>query len=103
MGVSAGGFLTLISVFAYVPQISESLGLPQFDMGNYFAEFLGIWILNGFFALGLSWVAIMAIASNWVPASHTGRLMAILGLAPELGDSWARVYLAPTVDATGDW
>jgi len=103
MGVSAGGFLTWITVFAYVPQISESLGLPQFDMNNYFAEFLGIWILNGFFALGLSWVAIMAIASNWVPASHTGRLMAILGLAPELGDSWARVYLAPTVDETGSW
>jgi len=104
MGVSAGGFLVWITVFAYVPTICEYLGVPHlFGFDNYFPEFFGIWFLNGFFALGLSWVAIMAIASNWVPASHTGRLMAILGLAPELGDSWARVYLAPVVNETGSW
>lgn len=102
MGVSAGGFLVWITVFAYIPQICETLGIPRGSFGNYYPEFFGVWFLNGFFALGLSWVAIMAIASNWVPASHTGRLMAILGLAPELGDSWARVYLAP-VARTGNW
>jgi len=102
MGVSAGGFLTWIAVFAFIPQICEKLGVSQGSFGNWYPEFFGVWFLNGFFALGLSWVAIMAIASNWVPASHTGRLMAILGLAPELGDSWARVYLAPTA-RTGNW
>lgn len=98
MGVSTAGFLTWITVFSFVPKICESIGVcPEMGLGNYYPEFFFVWVMNGFFALGLSWVAIMAIASNWIPASHTGRLMAILGLAPELGDSWARLYLAPVV------
>jgi len=108
MGMSAGGFLFFITMFAYVPQICDFLGVPKMrlfgaDEPNYFPEFLVVWFLNGFFALGLSWVAIVAIAGNWIPSSHTGRLMAILGLAPELGDSWARYYLSPVVDETGSW
>lgn len=112
MFVSAVGFLILIPLFAYLPTLLEGFGIQRTRLclgetcmkeKSYFPEFLAVWFLNGFFALGLAWVAVMAVASNWVPSTHTGRLMAILGLAPELGDSWARYYLAPVVHETGSW
>lgn len=100
--VSAGGFILLITLFAYVGPLCRWLGIPQYG-GNYYPEYLFVWFLQGFFALGLSWVAIMAVASNWIPAAYNGRMMAILGTAPELGDAWARAYLSPVISATGSW
>eukprot|EP00662_Eupelagonemidae_sp_cell21_P029237 gene29237-4887_t len=43
----------------------------------------------------------MAVATNWIPASHTGRFMAFVGCAPEFGDAFARAFLSPIIDATG--
>merc|ERR1719271_217739 len=59
--------------------------------------FLTFWLFNGFFALGLSWVAIMVCASNWIPPHMEGRLLAVVGCAPELGDASARAFLGPII------
>lgn len=87
--LSATGYIVCTALFALVPS-------------NYPA-YLIIWFVNGFFALGLTWVAVVAVASNWIPVSHMGRLMALVSLAPQLGDVLARAMLAPVVSATGDW
>eukprot|EP00756_Hemistasia_phaeocysticola_P032893 Hpha_TRINITY_DN16435_c1_g10::TRINITY_DN16435_c1_g10_i1::g.162515::m.162515 len=102
MLVSATGFIASITAFAYVPYICHNwFGMAE--SANLYWVFFGTWFSNGFFGLGLSWVAIMAVASNWIPAAYNGRLMAVLGTAPEVGDAWARAYLAPTVEQTGSW
>eukprot|EP00425_Heterocapsa_triquetra_P046666 CAMPEP_0195088308 /NCGR_PEP_ID=MMETSP0448-20130528/27909_1 /TAXON_ID=66468 /ORGANISM="Heterocapsa triquestra, Strain CCMP 448" /LENGTH=463 /DNA_ID=CAMNT_0040121949 /DNA_START=10 /DNA_END=1401 /DNA_ORIENTATION=+ len=70
--------------------------------GSFFS-FLCAWFVNCFFALGITWVAVVAMVSNWIPVSHMGRLMALVSLAPQLGDALARACLAVVIDSCADW
>merc|ERR1712110_241376 len=62
--------------------------------------FYVVWFCNSFFALGITWVAVVAMTSNWIPTSHTGRLTSYVSLAPQIGDALARPTLAPVIDTT---
>jgi len=87
--VSAFGYIACTLAFSVVP--------------SSYTNYLVIWFLNGFLALGLTWVAVVAVAANWIPKSHTGRLMSLVNLAPQIGDAMARAVLAPIVESTGNW
>jgi sugar phosphate permease len=80
--LSCGGYVICAVVFSLIPS----------SVGYY--GFLVPWAGLGFFALGLAWVAIVAVATNWVPVSHLGRLMSLVSMAPQLGDAMARISLA---------
>jgi sugar phosphate permease len=108
--LSLGAYIPCVILFSFGGRFCEAVGIE-----NHFPVFFSLWMFNGFFALGLSWVAIMVCASNWMPAHMEGRLLAIVGCAPELGDASARLYLGPIIKhgwggltvlgfgAAGDW
>merc|ERR1719166_632953 len=93
MSDSYGGYIvTVSSVIGYVvPTILFSL-VPSGAFAIY--GFLFLWAFVGYAALGLAWVAVVAVATNWIPVSHLGRIMSFLSMAPQLGDVLARVVLA---------
>jgi len=103
-------YIPIVMIWSCGNGISDAVGLSNYRFPVYWC----MWMFNGFFALGLSWVAIMVCASNWIPASMEGRMMAIVGCAPELGDASARAFLGPIIKhgwpvmvmgygAAGDW
>jgi len=97
-----GKKIQMLSLYVYIPiVIIWSFGDKICDMLGFttyrFPVYLTLWIGNGFFALGLSWVAIMVCASNWMPPHMEGRLLAVVGCAPELGDASARAFLGPII------
>jgi len=114
-----GKKVQMLSLFVYIPVvILWSMGDTICDMlgmsAYRFPVYCFMWLGNGFFALGLSWVAIMVCASNWIPPHMEGRLLAVVGCAPELGDASARAFLGPIIKggwgfmmfgygAAGDW
>jgi len=110
--LSLGVYIPVVIIWSFGDKICEVLGL---GLGHRWPVFLSFWLCNGFFALGLSGVAIMVCASNWIPKAHEGRLLAVIGCAPELGDSSARAFLGPIIKhgwsgftflqygAAGDW
>eukprot|EP00747_Dinoflagellata_sp_TGD_P164922 gnl/TRDRNA2_/TRDRNA2_185533_c0_seq1.p1 gnl/TRDRNA2_/TRDRNA2_185533_c0~~gnl/TRDRNA2_/TRDRNA2_185533_c0_seq1.p1 ORF type:complete len:473 (-),score=65.59 gnl/TRDRNA2_/TRDRNA2_185533_c0_seq1:320-1738(-) len=85
-------YIPIVIVWSFGDKIATTLGVE-----NHWFVFLTMWLANGFFALGLSWVAIMVCASNWIPPHMEGRLLAIVGCAPELGDASARAFLGPII------
>jgi sugar phosphate permease len=85
-------YIPVVLVWSFGDRICDALGIQ-----DHWYFFLAIWLCNGFFALGLSWVAIMVCASNWMPPAMEGRLLAVVGCAPELGDATARAYLGPII------
>jgi len=85
-------YIPVVIVWSFGDDICTGLGLTY-----RFPFYLVIWLGNGFFALGLSWVAIMVCASNWIPPHMEGRLLAVVGCAPELGDASARAFLGPVI------
>jgi hypothetical protein len=108
--LSLCAYIPCVILFSFAGRFCEAFGIE-----DHFPVFFSLWMFNGFFALGLSWVAIMVCASNWMPAHMEGRLLAIVGCAPELGDASARLYLGPIIKhgwggltvlgfgAAGDW
>jgi len=86
--------ITIVTMFSFASSFCEAVGI---DVGDRYPVYLVLWLANGFFLLGLSWVAVMAVATNWIPQSAMGRLMAVVGCAPELGDASARLFLSPIV------
>ncbi|CEM22746.1 unnamed protein product [Vitrella brassicaformis CCMP3155] len=65
--------------------------------GWQFALFLIVWAYNGYFALGLCWVSVVALCTNWVPTAHYGTLMGLVSMAPQLGDVIARSVLSSII------
>eukprot|EP00670_Eutreptiella_braarudii_P003610 CAMPEP_0174302432 /NCGR_PEP_ID=MMETSP0809-20121228/59605_1 /TAXON_ID=73025 ORGANISM="Eutreptiella gymnastica-like, Strain CCMP1594" /NCGR_SAMPLE_ID=MMETSP0809 /ASSEMBLY_ACC=CAM_ASM_000658 /LENGTH=464 /DNA_ID=CAMNT_0015408343 /DNA_START=24 /DNA_END=1419 /DNA_ORIENTATION=+ len=59
-----------------------------------YINFLFLWSINGYFALGMAWVCVVALSTNWIPPEVVGRYMAIVSLAPQLGDVLARTVLS---------
>jgi len=104
-------YIPIVMIWSCGEGISDAVGLSNYRFPVYFV----MWMFNGFFALGLSWVAIMVCASNWMPHSMEARMMAVVGCAPELGDASARAFLGPIIKngwgglmvmgygAAGDW
>jgi len=89
--VTAGGYIFATLMFSFVPD-------------HYFAMYMCCWAITGFFALGISWVSVVATCTNWVPDTHIGRLMSPVNMAPQLGDALARASLAPVMVAMpGNW
>jgi len=88
--LAAAGYAGSTFLLSLVPSGSESLPMV----------FL-LWACVGFFALGLAWVAVVAVATNWIPAEYLGRLMGIVSMAPQLGDAIARLTLASCL--VGGW
>lgn len=109
--LSLGVYIPIVIIWSFGDKICDALGADSYRWPVY----LVMWLFNGFFALGLSWVAIMVCASNWIPPHMEGRLLAVVGCAPELGDSTARAFLGPIIKhgwrgftfmqfgAAGDW
>jgi len=91
--LSLGVYIPVVILWSFGDKISDFLGMDSYRWPVY----LVMWLFNGFFALGLSWVAIMVCASNWIPPHMEGRLLAVVGCAPELGDSAARAFLGPII------
>jgi len=85
--MAAGGYALCSVLFSLVP-----------DSDNSFWMFLVLWGGIGFFALGLAWVSIVSVATNWIPKAYLGRLMGFVSMAPQLGDATARLCLAPFLD-----
>jgi len=108
--LSLSVYIPVVIMWSFAGRFCDFMGLE-----NHFPVFFSLWMFNGFFALGLSWVAIMVCASNWMPPHMEGRLLAVVGCAPELGDACARLYLGPIIKygwagvtifgfgAAGDW
>jgi sugar phosphate permease len=92
--LSLGVYIPVVMIWSCGGKICDALGLSP---DNHFPVFCFLWLGNGFFALGLSWVAIMVCASNWIPPHMEGRLLAVVGCAPELGDASARWFLGPII------
>lgn len=86
-----GGFFVILLAVGGYSTVNFLLSICP--AGN-FPMFMTIWAANGFFALGLAWVAVVAVATNWVPVSHLGRLMVIVNMAPQIGDALARLVLS---------
>lgn len=82
MCLSSSGFVILTLIFSLVPE------------GGGFYPYLAVWTANGFFALGLAWVSVVAVATNWIPLKYMGRLMGLVSMAPQLGDAVARFTLS---------
>jgi len=98
--LSTAVFVPCAALFASTPAICEAVGIPfQF----HYAVFFFIWCNIGFWGLGFGWVALVGVATNWIPTTHTARYMALAGCAPEFGDVLARSFLAPFVESTGSW
>jgi len=95
--LSLGVYIPVVILWSFGDKISDALGMSEYR----FPVYLTMWLFNGFFALGLSWVAIMVCASNWIPPHMEGRLLAVVGCAPELGDSSARAFLGPIIITAG--
>jgi len=95
MSDSIGGYIVTVgSVIGYiVPTILFSF-VPGPNPISFYA-FLFIWSFVGYAALGLAWVAVVAVATNWIPQKNLGTIMSFLSMAPQLGDVLARVTLAP--------
>merc|ERR550537_1800123 len=91
--LSLGVYIPVVIVWSFGDRICDAIGETSFRWPVY----LVMWLCNGFFALGLSWVAIMVCASNWIPPQMEGRLLAVVGCAPELGDASARLFLGPII------
>jgi len=85
-------YIPVVIIWSFGDRINDLLGFEY-----KFPVYLFFWLFNGFFALGLSWVAIMVCASNWMPPHMEGRLLAVVGCAPELGDASARAFLGPII------
>jgi len=90
--LSLGVYIPVVIIWSFGDRICEAMGITY-----RWPVFLTFWLFNGFFALGLSWVAIMVCASNWIPPHMEGRLLAVVGCAPELGDASARAFLGPII------
>jgi sugar phosphate permease len=86
-------YIPVVILWSFGDRISDAVGAESYRWPVY----LCMWLCNGFFALGLSWVAIMVCASNWIPPHMEGRLLAVVGCAPELGDASARAFLGPII------
>jgi len=86
-------YIPVVILWSNGDKICDLLGMTSYR----FPVYLVMWLGNGFFALGLSWVAIMVCASNWIPPAMEGRLLAVVGCAPELGDATARAFLGPII------
>lgn len=108
--LSLGVYIPIVILWSFAGRFCDLFGITF-----RFPVFFSLWMFNGFFALGLSWVAIMVCASNWMPQHMEGRLLAVVGCAPELGDAFARLYLGKIIKsgwggmmilgfgAAGDW
>jgi len=90
--LSLGVYIPIVILWSFAGRFCDLFGITF-----KFPVFFSLWMFNGFFALGLSWVAIMVCASNWMPEHMEGRLLAVIGCAPELGDAFARLYLGPII------
>jgi sugar phosphate permease len=89
--VTAGGYIFATLIFSFVPN-------------RLYGLYMCCWAITGFFALGISWVSVVATCTNWVPDTHVGRLMSPVNMAPQLGDALARATLAPVLLAMpGQW
>lgn len=93
MSDSYGGYLVvMLAVVGYiVPTVLFSF-VPAGPTAIYW--YFVLWALIGYAGLGLSWVAVVAVATNWIPATHLGRLMSFMSMSPQLGDVLARLVLA---------
>jgi len=93
MSDTIGGYkVILISVFGYATATLLFSFVPTGSSALY--GFLTIWAIVGYCALGLAWVSIVAVATNWIPGPFLGRMMAIVSMAPQLGDVLARLVLS---------
>lgn len=93
MADTIGGYkVILLSVFGYATATLLFSFLPSGSFSFY--GFLATWAVIGYCALGLAWVAIVAVATNWIPKHVLGRLMGIVSMAPQLGDVLARLVLS---------
>lgn len=93
MSDTMGGYkVILISVFGYATATLLFSFVPSGSHALY--GFLAIWAVVGYCALGLAWVSIVAVATNWIPEQYLGRIMAIVSMAPQLGDVLARLVLS---------
>lgn len=98
MSDTIGGYkVILMSAFGYIICTLLFSFVPSGDSAIY--GFFILWAGSGYFALGLAWVAIVAVATNWIPVPYLGRLMSIISLAPQLGDVLARLVLANFLDS----
>jgi len=91
-----GRFVIILSASGYVG-CTFLLSIVPSGPEHHLQIFL-VWAGIGFFALGLAWVAIVAVATNWIPRPYLGRLMGLVSMAPQLGDAIARLTLAPLLD-----
>mmetsp|Transcript_78737 Transcript_78737/g.138937 ORF Transcript_78737/g.138937 Transcript_78737/m.138937 type:complete len:475 (-) Transcript_78737:136-1560(-) len=79
--LAASGYILSTLIFSFIPSGS-------------FLLFCVAWSGIGFSALGLAWVAVVSVATNWIPVAYLGRLMGLVSMAPQLGDAVARLCLA---------
>eukprot|EP01062_Namystynia_karyoxenos_P082656 TRINITY_DN9349_c0_g1_i1.p1 TRINITY_DN9349_c0_g1~~TRINITY_DN9349_c0_g1_i1.p1 ORF type:complete len:588 (+),score=167.67 TRINITY_DN9349_c0_g1_i1:82-1764(+) len=87
------GYVSCTMLFSIVPSGSS---------WSYHA-FLACWVGSGFFALGLAWVAVVSVATNWIPTSMTGGLMGVVSLAPQIGDVLTRAVLGSLLASDMGW
>jgi len=83
----------VIACFTYVTATFLMTLVPTGD--QYFVLYIFLWGINVLSALGIMGVARVAIATNWIPHTHLGRLMSLVSMSTDLGDALCRVILAP--------
>eukprot|EP00931_Biecheleriopsis_adriatica_P009996 TRINITY_DN111090_c0_g1_i1.p1 TRINITY_DN111090_c0_g1~~TRINITY_DN111090_c0_g1_i1.p1 ORF type:complete len:477 (-),score=74.77 TRINITY_DN111090_c0_g1_i1:273-1679(-) len=87
-----GKFVILIAALGYILSTLTFSMVPSGQ--DSFWLFCAAWSGIGFSALGLAWVAVVSVATNWIPVAYLGRLMGLVSMAPQLGDAVARLCLA---------
>jgi len=72
-----------------------TLLLSVLPPGTPLLVYMLLWGANILTILGILGISRSAVASNWIPHSHLGRLMGIISMSSDLGDVVSRVLLAP--------
>lgn len=91
-----GRFVIIVAAMGYVccTWLLSTVSDGPLAVAAIFIAWAGI----GFFGLGLAWVAVVAVATNWIPRPYLGRLMGVVSMAPQLGDAIARLSLASSLN-----
>jgi len=88
-----GGKLTCVVAIAVF--VCSTLIFSFLPTGTPVLVFALIWGTNVLSNLGILGVSRVAVATNWIPHAHLGRLMSLVSMSTDIGDATCRIMLAP--------
>eukprot|EP00928_Gymnodinium_smaydae_P062763 TRINITY_DN46552_c0_g1_i1.p1 TRINITY_DN46552_c0_g1~~TRINITY_DN46552_c0_g1_i1.p1 ORF type:complete len:506 (+),score=75.62 TRINITY_DN46552_c0_g1_i1:58-1518(+) len=88
-----GGKLTCLAAIAIY--ICVTVVFSYLPTGTPVEIYAMLWGMNLLSNLGILGVSRVAVATNWIPPAHLGRLMSLVSMSTDIGDATCRIVLAP--------